>query len=577
MRGRPESAAFCVSFLPGFAMSDLTSSPEWLALSAQAVELLSRRTADLFAGDAARADTFALDAVGLHLDFSKQRVDRATLNDLFALARARQLPQWIERMFAGERINSTENRAVLHTALRYFGDQSITVDGEDVMPAVRREREHVQAFAAEVRGGDWRGATAEKITDVVNIGIGGSDLGPRMVCETLAPLIDGPRAHFVANVDGAQITRVLAGLRPASTLFVVTSKTFTTQETMANARAARNWLTQALGESAVAQHFVAVSTNLKEVERFGIHGHRMFQFWDWVGGRYSLWSAVGLPIAVALGPERYQALLEGAQAMDRHFATAPLERNMPVLLGLLAVWNTNFIGAASQVIAPYAQRLDRFVAWLQQLEMESNGKRISRGGSVLDYASTLPLWGDVGTNSQHAFFQMLHQGSAVHAVDFILPLAPDHHQLPEQHRMLIANCLAQSAALMRGRTAEEVRAELRSAGVDGEALEAAVPHRVFPGNRPSNTLLLPRIDAYNLGALLALYEHRTFVQSVIWDINAFDQWGVELGKKIAGQILPALGGGSAGDFDPSTQRLIDRIRGTGVTDEHNGVWQKHSP
>jgi glucose-6-phosphate isomerase len=539
-------------------MSSLTESPAWLALRDHAEAMRGLRIAGLFAEDPQRAQRFAADGAGLHLDYSKQLADARSLELLLDLARQQDLPGWIGRMFAGEAINHSEKRAVLHTALRAPAGAALEVGGQDVGADVQGVLERLCAFAEQLRGGAWRGAGGRAITDVVNIGIGGSDLGPRMVCRALATQADGPRLHFVANVDGAQLTAVLHGLEPASTLFIVTSKTFTTLETMANARAARQWLVAALGEDAVRRHCVAVSTNRAEVEKFGIDPANMFEFWDWVGGRYSLWSAVGLSIVVALGPARFRELLAGAHAMDEHFRTAPLESNLPVLMGLLAVWNNNFLGAASQVVAPYAQDLEYFVPWLQQLEMESNGKSVDRQGRAVDYATTPAIWGDVGTNSQHAFFQMLHQGSAIHAVDFVLPLRAAH-RLVRQQQMLTANCLAQSAALMLGKTAPQVRAELEGKGMQGEALEAAIPDRLFAGNRPSNTILLPLLDARHLGALLALYEQRTFVMSVLWNINAFDQWGVELGKQLAQSVLKAMDDDSAAGLDPSTAALLSRV------------------
>ena len=540
-------------------MSALTDSAAWQDVLAHAQRLRGTRIDALFAADAARVAGFSCEAAGLRLDYSKQLIDAPAYAALLKLAEQQRLGDWIARMFAGQTVNLTEHRAALHIALRNDEGPPILVDGQDVMPQVREVLARIDAFANAVREGDFHGYTGQPIRDVVNIGIGGSDLGPRMVCETLAPFIDGPQPHFVSNVDGAQLSAVLAGLDPATTLFVITSKMFTTQETLANARAARAWLADALGEAAVPRHFVAVSTHRAEVEAFGIDASRMFEFWDWVGGRYSLWSAVGLSIALALGPQRFRALRDGAHAMDEHFRSAPLAHNLPVALGLLAVWNNNFLGAASQVVVPYAQRLQRFVAWLQQLEMESNGKRIDRDGQPVGYATTPALWGDVGTNAQHAFFQMLHQSPAVHAVDFILPIAADH-PLAAQQRILIANCLAQSAALMRGKDEATVRAELQARGMRADEAASAAPHRVFPGNRPSNTLLLPRLDAWHLGALLAAYEHRTFVQAALWNINAFDQWGVELGKQIAREVLAALEGGSDEGFDPSTRALIGRLR-----------------
>lgn len=542
-------------------MSSLTESAAWLALRDHAAQLADSSIAGLFDADAQRPQRFSAEAAGIFLDYSKQQGDSRTLQLLLALARQQDLGGWIGRLFAGEAVNQTEHRAAFHIALRAPRDAGLRIGGHDVLADVHGVLDRVCAFAGQLRSGAWPGATGQAITDVVNIGIGGSDLGPRMVCRALAAEADGPRLHFVANVDGAQLTAALHGLDPARTLFIVTSKMFTTLETMANAGAARRWLVAALGEAAVGRHFVAVSTNHREVAKFGIDAANMFEFWDWVGGRYSLWSAVGLSIAVALGEARFRQLLAGAHAMDWHFRDAPLERNLPVLLGLLALWNHNFLasphGARSQVVAPYAQDLEYFVPWLQQLEMESNGKGVDRQGRAADYATTPALWGDVGTNGQHAFFQMLHQGPVAHPVDFILPLRAAH-ALDQQQRMLIANCLAQSAALMRGKTAQQVRAELQARGLQGAELEAAVPHRVFGGNRPSNTLLLPQLDAWHLGALLALYEHRTFVQSVIWNINAFDQWGVELGKQLAQSVLAAMGGDGSVALDPSTRALLAR-------------------
>jgi glucose-6-phosphate isomerase len=538
-------------------MSALTQSAAWRELQQHARDLAGRSISELFAADAGRVQAFSAEAAGLYLDYSKQRVDVRALELLQALARQRDLPGWIARLFGGEAVNHTENRAALHVALRAPREAAFKVGGQDAATLVHGVLDRMAGFAEQLRDGRWRGASGRAITDVVNIGIGGSDLGPRMVCRALHSLADGPRLHFVANVDGAQLTAALHGLDPASTLFIVTSKMFTTLETMANATAAREWLVAALGPAATPRHFVAVSTNRVEVEKFGIDAANMFEFWDWVGGRYSLWSAVGLSCMVALGPERFRQLLAGAHAMDQHFRTAPLPQNLPVLMGLLGVWNGNFLGSPSQLIAPYAQDLEYFVPWAQQLEMESNGKGVDREGQAVDYATTPVLWGDVGTNAQHAFFQMLHQGPQIHPVDFILPLKAAH-RLDRQQDMLIANCLAQSAALMRGKNAEQVRAELQAKGLSGAALEAAIPHRVFSGNRPSSTILLPQLDAAHLGALLALYEHRAFVQSVLWNINAFDQWGVELGKQLAQSVLAAMAGDSRVDLDPSTRALLAR-------------------
>jgi len=533
----------------------LTQTPAWQNLAAQAAAFRTTSLTELFSADPDRATRFAAEGCGLYLDYSKQRIDAGVLAALQQLAQQQDLVGRTAAMFAGVRINNTEQRAVLHTALRAPRNTPLMVDGQDVNRNVHGVLDRMAEFARRVRDGGHRSATGERFTDIVNIGIGGSDLGPRMVNEALLDYCDGPRTHYVANVDGAQLESVLALLEPASTLFIVTSKTFTTLETMANASAARRWLVRALGENAVAQHFLAVSTNAVEVQRFGIDSGRMFEFWDWVGGRYSVWSAVGLSLMIALGPERFGEWLAGAHAMDLHFRDQPAESNLPVLMALLAVWNRNFLQAPTQVVAPYAQKLKSFVAWLQQLEMESNGKCVHHDGSALSLSTTPALWGDVGTNGQHAFFQMLHQGSDVHPVDFILPVVATH-PWPEQQQMLIANCLAQSAALMRGKTADEVRAEL-SGALSGDTLEQAIPHRVFPGNRPSSTLLIHKLDPYHLGALMALYEHRTFVMSVLWDINAFDQWGVELGKSLAQTVLKAMHGEDV-LLDSSTKQLLNK-------------------
>jgi glucose-6-phosphate isomerase len=514
----------------------LERTDAWANVLSHARALDGTALLGLFADDPARARTLRAQACGLTLDYSKQRVDARALRLLLELAEAREFPLWRSRLFAGEPINHTEKRAAMHMALRAPRGMPMHADGTRVDADVHEVLDRMGVFCERVRGGDWRGVRGDRITDVVNIGIGGSDLGPRMVCEALAAVAGpGPRVHFVANVDAAQLVAVLGQLDPARTLFVVTSKTFTTQETMANAVAARRWLVEALGADAVGRHFVAVSTHLDAVAAFGIDRANTFGFWDWVGGRYSVWSAVGLSVMLQIGPARFAEFLAGAHAMDRHFVEAPPAQNLPLLLALLALWNHDALGCATQVIAPYAQRLAWFAGWLQQLEMESNGKGVLRDGTPVS-RSTPALWGDVGTNSQHAFFQMLHQGPGIHPVDFILPVAADH-DLKDQHRLLIANCLAQAAALMRGKTADEVRAELSARGLQGAALEQAIPHRVFPGDRPSNLILLPRLDPFHLGALMAMYEHRTFALSVLWGINAYDQWGVELGKQLAARLL----------------------------------------
>lgn len=534
----------------------LQDSPEWQRLQAHQQRLAGINLRQHFARDPQRAEHMQLEAAGVFLDYSKQCIDAQVMKDLLALAERADLLPWIQRLFAGDAVNHTEGRAAMHMALRANAD--VMVQGVSVGAEVQEVLKRCCGFADQLRSGDWSGHDGAAIRDVVNIGIGGSDLGPRMVVRALRDR-SGPEMHFIANVDGAPLAELLEQLDPKQTLFIITSKTFTTQETMANAQAARAWLVEALGETAVARHFVAVSTNQAAVESFGIDANNMFGFWPWVGGRYSLWSAVGLSIAVAIGSVRFRELLAGAAEMDAHFSSAPLSDNLPVLMGLLAFWNRHFLRMPTQVVAPYAQALEFFPAWLQQLEMESNGKGVDREGRPLAMPATPAIWGDCGTNAQHAFFQMLHQGLERHPVDFVLPSHSDH-PLQSQHQMLIANCLAQSAALAFGKNAEVVRAELRAKGMSGEALEQAIPHRCFSGNRPSNTLLIASLTPKHLGALLALYEHRTFVLSVLWQINAFDQWGVELGKQLAGDVLDSLRGQGAVDLDPSTRSLLARVR-----------------
>lgn len=539
-------------------MTSLETTAAWSKVVAHARRVAPVHLRQWFERDAPRASRYTVDACGLSLDFSKHKIDDAALQALLELAEARDLPAWRSRLFAGEAVNHTEQRAALHMALRAPRGMPMQAQGREVSDDVHGVLEQMRAFVRQVHQGQWQGARGDRIVDVVNIGIGGSDLGPRMVVEALADPARAPlRAHFVANVDAAQLADVLAGIEPARTLFVVTSKTFTTQETMANAGNARRWLVDALGADAVARHFVAVSTNLDAAAQFGIEARNCFAFWDWVGGRYSVWSAVGLSAMLALGEDAFDDLLAGAHAMDQHFLQAPASRNLPILMALLAVWNTQALGARSQVVAPYAQRLAYFVPWLQQLEMESNGKGVDRDGIRLAN-STPALWGDVGTNSQHAFFQMLHQGPAVHPVDFIA-VRQAEHAYPDQHRLLLANVLAQAAALMRGKTAGEVQAELQSRGMPPEAIAAALPHRVFAGDRPSSLLWLPRLDARHLGALMALYEHRTFVLSVLWGNNAFDQWGVELGKQLALRLLEPRAVEDAG-IDSSTRQHLVHLR-----------------
>ncbi|MBL8447290.1 MAG: glucose-6-phosphate isomerase [Zoogloeaceae bacterium] len=542
-------------------MGSLTTSPAWRALAAHAREQEGVHLRDAFARDPGRFEQMSCEAAGLFLDYSKNRIDGRGVGLLMDLARDRGVAAARDAMFSGHRINNTEGRAVFHVALRNRSDRPMAVDGDDVMPRVRGVLARMGRFAEAVREGAWLGHSGEAITDVVNIGIGGSDLGPAMVCQALAAA-GHPRLtmHFVSNVDGDHLAGVLQRVRPETTLFVIASKTFTTIETMTNAASARAWFLGRFGnESAIARHFVAVSTHAERVAAFGIDPANMFEFWDWVGGRYSLWSAVGLPIALSIGQAGFEALLDGAYALDRHFVDAPLERNLPVILGLLGVWNRNFLGAASLCVAPYAQALARLPAYLQQLEMESTGKSVARDGGAVSVGSCPVIWGEPGTNGQHAFFQLLHQGTDLIPVDFIVA-RHSPSGLADHHRLLLANCLAQSKALMVGKSAEEVRAELGACGVEGVAREALVPHRVFPGNRPSNTLVLEDLSPRSIGALIALYEHKVFVQSVIWGVNAFDQWGVELGKEIATGLAAELGGGPPGDHDASTRGLIERLR-----------------
>ncbi|MDE1942035.1 MAG: glucose-6-phosphate isomerase [Betaproteobacteria bacterium] len=542
-------------------MSDLTRTTAWAALQQHQHAIAPLHLRDLFARDPGRFERFSLQAGPLFLDYSKNRITDETLTLLLALARESQLPEWIERLFRGDRVNGTERRAALHTALRHRDHSPVLLDGTDVMPDVRRVLDQMRRFSESVRSGEWRGYTGQPITDVVNIGIGGSDLGPAMVVSALDADCGPLRLHFVSNVDGADLSLTLRRLNPAQTLFVIASKTFTTQETLLNARSARDWfLAQAGNPSHVARHFVAVSTHRDEVVRFGIDPAHMFEFWDWVGGRYSLWSAIGLPIALAIGMDRFDALLTGANEMDEHFRHSPLARNMPVLLGLLGVWYTNFFGAQTHAILPYDQGMHRFVSHIQQVVMESSGKNVTRDGRPVSCATGSVVWGGPGTNGQHAYFQLLHQGTPLIPADFLAPIE-SRTPLGEHHRVLLSNFLAQPEALMRGKTAQEVRVELERAGLKGDDIERLLPHRCFSGNRPSNTLLFQKLDARTLGALIALYEHKTFVQSVVWDINAFDQWGVELGKQLARDLLSELSGMPArAPHDASTSGLLDHVR-----------------
>ena len=530
----------------------------WRALTGAAESARGVHLRDLFAADARRFSSLSARWNDWLLDYSKQRISAGTMTQLHELWQAADVRGWIARMRAGDAINHSEGRAALHIALRHpAGKGPILHAGRDVVPAVQGELDKMQRFAAQIHGRHWRGATGEPITDIVNIGIGGSDLGPRMATQALAAFRHPElKVHFVANLDGADLATVLAGLQPRTTLFIIASKTFTTQETMQNAASARHWLVQALGEAAVVRHFVAVSTNLAEVARFGIDPDNAFAFWDWVGGRYSLWSTIGLPLVLAVGFDNFRQLLAGAHAMDEHFFSAPVEENLPGLLALLEIWNTNFLGADNRALLPYSQSLALLPRYLQQLEMESNGKQVDRQGRPLECATAPVLWGEAGTNGQHAFYQLIRQGGRLIPCEFIACRQPDF-ALPGHHEKLLANCFAQSEALMRGRTLAETTAELVASGMATEQVAMLAPYRSFPGNQPSTTLLLPRLDPFNLGALLALYEHKVFVQSVIWDINPFDQWGVEYGKQLASRLLPIIEGKTAASgLDSSTAGLI---------------------
>jgi glucose-6-phosphate isomerase len=542
----------------------LTETGPWKALEAHYREIGELHLRELFAADPERFDRFSLELDGLLFDYSKNRINEDTVRLLIDLARASGVREATRAMFAGEKLNWTEDRAVLHVALRNRSGSPIKVDGEDVMPEVNAVLTKMNGFSEALRSGQWRGFTGRPITSVVNIGIGGSDLGPAMICEALTPYWDGPKVRFISNVDATDFVEKTGDLDPAETLFVVASKTFTTQETMTNANTAKRWLVGALGdEAAVARHFVALSTNHDAVEAFGIDPDCIFEFWDWVGGRYSSWSAIGLTVAIAIGFERFEELLEGAHTVDRHFVDAPLEKNIPVLMAMLGVWYRDFFGASTKAVLPYDQYLRRFPAYLQQGDMESNGKSVDREGNRVGYRTGAVVWGEPGTNGQHAFYQLIHQGTDLVPCDFI-GVVNSHHPIGDHQRKLVANCFAQTEALMLGRTESEVREELRDRGLDDGEIGALTPHKVFEGNRPTTTFLLDRVTPRSLGMLVALYEHEFFVQGVVWRVNSFDQWGVELGKILAGTILGELQEIGAGAeavlerHDSSTRALIER-------------------
>jgi glucose-6-phosphate isomerase len=547
-------------------MTNPTQTPAWQALTQHFQEISPLHMRDMFAEDMQRAEKLTLQVDDFLLDYSKQRINHTTLDLLLQLAQQCDIEGWRARMFSGEKINFTENRAVLHTALRNRSNQPVLVDGKDVMPEVNRVLQKMRDFTEQVRSGAWKGYSNKAIDTIVNIGIGGSDLGPVMVCHALKPYASQQlQVHFVSNIDGTHLAQTLQQCNPETTLFIVASKTFTTQETMTNARSARTWFLQhAQDRQHIAKHFVALSTNAMAVEEFGIDPINMFEFWDWVGGRYSLWSAIGLSIALYIGMDHFEQLLSGAHAMDKHFKEAPLARNMPVIMAMLGIWYNNFFNCETHAILPYDQGLSRFPAYLQQGDMESNGKFVNRSGHRIEYSTGPIIWGEPGTNGQHAFYQLIHQGNKLIPCDFIIPIHSQYavgEQGDEHHKILLANMLAQTKALMQGKTSKEAKAELEAQGLDHHTIMTLLPHRVFGGNRPTNTLIIDKLDPFSLGKLIALYEHKIFVQGIVWNINSFDQWGVEYGKQIAQKILPQLSSKQEiSDHDSSTNQLINYFK-----------------
>ncbi|MDC7718274.1 glucose-6-phosphate isomerase [Vogesella sp. DC21W] len=532
----------------------INEQPVWARLHQHQRATRHLHMKELFAQDPQRFDRYSLQLDGLMLDYSKNRVTDRTLELLQELAQAADLSGWMRMMRAGERINISEKRAVLHSALRLPAQASLELDGEDIVPAVHAVLARMASFAQRVRAGEWLGFSGQPVRQVVNIGIGGSDLGPLMVAEALKPYADPALTfHYVSNVDGQHLAQVLQQCDAASTLFIVASKSFATPETLLNAQAARRWFLQYAAEADIARHFVAVSSNAPAVQDFGIDTDNMFDFWDWVGGRYSVWSAIGLPVMLQIGPERFAEFLAGGARMDEHFFHTPFERNMPVLLGLIGVWYNTFYGAHTHAIMPYDHGLRRLPAHIQQMDMESNGKRVGRYGERLDFDTGPVIWGEEGVNSQHAFFQLLHQGTRLVPCDFIIAMNT-HYPLGNQHRVLVANCFAQTEALMRGKTEAEVLQELGD--LAGDELDVLLPQKLFPGNQPSNTIALDKVTPYNLGMLLAMYEHKVFVQGVIWGVNSFDQWGVEYGKQLASRLLGELESGQVAAHDASTAGLM---------------------
>jgi len=539
-----------------------TTTKSWQNLRRHYEKSKTLHMRDLFAEDPRRFDQFSIRIKDMIVDYSKNRITAETLKHLIALAEECGVKEAIDNMFDGERINETENRAVLHIALRNRENTPIQVNGQDVMPQVNKVLDQIEGFSTRVISGDWQGYTGKKITDIVNIGIGGSDLGPLMVNEALRPYAkENICVHFVSNVDGTHITETLRGLNPQTTLFMIASKTFTTQETMTNAFSARRWfLDTARDQQHVARHFVAISTNADAVEKFGIDKENMFVFWDWVGGRYSLWSAIGLSIACTIGYKNFVALLQGAFEMDQHFRSAPFDKNIPVILALIGIWYNNFFGAQTEAILPYDQYMHRFPAYFQQGNMESNGKSIDRKGKKADYQTGPIIWGEPGTNGQHAFYQLIHQGTKLIPADFLAP-AISQNSIGEHHQILLSNFFAQTEALLNGRTETEVIAELEKNGRSDEDIQKLLPHKIFEGNRPTNSILFRKLTPRVLGSLIAMYEHKIFVQGVIWNIFSFDQWGVELGKQLAQKILPELRDDKPVDtHDSSTNGLINAYK-----------------
>lgn len=544
--------------------ASLISRPEWQALNDHKAELENTHMRDMFRDDPDRASRFFIRGGGLSLDYSRNRMNTDTMAKLLALARSCGVPERIEAMFRGDHINVTEKRPALHVALRDTSGDPIHVDGTDIAPEVKTTLNRMEQFVDDVLSKRWQGHTGKAFTDVVSIGIGGSFLGPKLVSEALRPYWHGQlNSHYVANIDGTQIAEVLRRVNPETTLFLIQSKSFRTQETLENSKVARAWFLDNGGsEDQIAKHFVAVTANTPEAVNFGISEDNIFPMWDWVGGRYSLWSAIGLPVALTIGMKNFRALLSGANAMDQHFHSAPLEQNMPVVMAMLGLWYNNFWGAETYTILPYDHYLRSLPAHLQQLDMESNGKRVTQGGEPLTYQSGPVIWGGVGANGQHAFHQLLHQGTRLIPADFIIPLET-HNQVASHHVTLFANCLSQSRALMAGKTLDEAKAELKAEGMSPEEIDTLAPHKVIPGNKPSNTLLMDRSTPETVGALIALYEHRTFVQGIIWDVDSFDQWGVELGKQMGKGILDRLTGDTAESeeaIDSSTASLIRLYR-----------------